>query len=65
MPNYSGKKTWRLNHGLSSFFFINDPSKIGCFHQHWENFAETLQFEDIAVNIFFIFYYLHIFVILF
>ena len=29
-------------------FWINDPSKIGGFQQHWKkkNFAETLQFED-------------------
>ena len=31
-------------------FWINDPSKIGRFHQHWENFAEMLQFEDLAVK---------------
>ena len=31
-------------------FWINDPSKIGCFHQHWKNFDETLPFKDLAVK---------------
>ena len=34
-------------------FWINGPSKIGRFHQIGQNFAETLQFEDLAVKKFF------------
>ena len=37
-------------------FWINGVStNIG------QNFAETLQFKDLAVKIFFLFYYVHIF----
>ena len=43
-------------------FWINDPSKTGNFHQHWEKLAETLQIEDLAVKNVFLFYYVHIFV---
>ena len=40
IPNYSGKKTWSLIHGLCRvFFWINDSIKIGRFHQHWEKLS--------------------------
>ena len=38
MPNYSGKKNWSLIHSLSRLLDYV-PSKIGRFHQHWENFC--------------------------
>ena len=43
-------------------FWINDPSRKGRFHQHWENFAVMLQFEDLAVTNFILLFYVHIFV---
>ena len=38
------------------------PQKEGVFTNIGKNFAETLQFEDLAVKKFFLFYYVHIFV---
>ena len=58
MPNYSGKKTWSLIHGLSFFFGLMTPPELGVSNNIGQNFAEMLQFEDLAV---FLFYYMHIF----
>ena len=38
------------------------PPKKGVFTNIGKHFAETLQLQDLAVNNFFLFYYLHIFV---
>ena len=38
------------------------PPKERVFTNIGKNFAETLQFEDLAVKNFFLFYYVHIFV---
>ena len=44
-------------------FWINDPPpKEGVFTNIGKNFAETLQFEDLAVKNFFQFFYALIFV---
>ena len=55
-------KTNNLKKKFSCCSFYIIFSKIGRFHQHCKNFAETLQFEDLAVKIFFLFYYELIFV---
>jgi hypothetical protein len=36
------------------------PPKEGVFTNIGKNFAETLQFENLAVKNFFLFYYMHI-----
>ena len=38
------------------------PPEEGVFTNIRKNFAETLQIEDLAVKIVFLFYYVHIFV---
>ena len=43
-------------------FWINDPPKQGFSTNIGKNFAETLQFEDLAVKNFFLCYYDNIFV---
>ena len=43
-------------------FGLMTPPKLGISTNIGKNFAETLQFEDLAVRNFFLFYYVHIFV---
>ena len=61
MPNHSGKKNLEPNSWLKLVFGLMTPTKEGVFTNIGKNFAETLQIEDLAVKIVFIFYYMHIF----
>ena len=62
MPNNLGKKNLEPNSWFKLIFGLMTPPKEGVFTNIGKNFAETLQFEDLAVINFFLFYYVHIFV---
>ena len=61
MPNHSGKNL-EPNSWFRLVFGLMTPTKEGVFTSIGKNFAETLQFENLAVRNFFLFYYMHIFV---
>ena len=62
MPNNLGKKNLEPNSWFKLIFGLMTPPKEGVFTNIGKNFAETLQFEDLAVINFFLFYYVYIFV---
>ena len=49
MPNHSGNKKLEPNSWLKLVFGLMTPPKEGVFTNIEKNFAETLQFEDLAV----------------
>ena len=53
MTNHSGEKNLQPNSWFKLVFGLMNPPKEGVFTNIGKNFAKTLQFEDLAVNIFF------------
>ena len=57
MPNYQGKKL-EPNSLFKQVFELMTPPKQGVSTNIGQNFSETLQFEDLAIKNFFLFYHL-------